>query len=181
MSTNLVGLLSMPILSLPVCLAEPPRRVVYIVGEEPAGRVGDAVRSRGCAMTETLRRLVRAAALLALCAVVVAGVSGCGMLGIGPPPPAKDGAAPEVTTSTPLPPPQPAAADVTVPSVLGKYYDDAAQAITDAGLTPVDMSVYGPTDEDAGEIGLIYRQTPKAGEKVAPGTKVELRSWWETQ
>jgi hypothetical protein len=135
-------------------------------------------------MTETLRRLVRAAALLALCAVVVAGVSGCSLFARGgttTTPAVQDGAASEVTTSTPLPPPQPAAADVTVPSVLGKYYDDAAQAITDAGLTPVDMSVYGPTDEDAGEIGLIYRQTPKAGEKVAPGTKVELRSWWETQ
>lgn len=72
--------------------------------------------------------------------------------------------------------------DVTiVPDVLGLYYDDAAAKIGAAGLTPVDVSIHGPIDEDAGEIGRIYRQTPAAGEKVAPGSSVELRSWWESQ
>jgi beta-lactam-binding protein with PASTA domain len=70
---------------------------------------------------------------------------------------------------------------VTVPDVLGKYYDEAATALTAAGLEAVEVSVHGPIDEDAGEIGLIYRQTPKAGEKVPKGTKVELRYWWESQ
>jgi hypothetical protein len=70
---------------------------------------------------------------------------------------------------------------VAVPDVLGKYYDEAATALTAAGLEAVEVSVHGPIDEDAGEIGLIYRQTPKAGEKVPKGTKVELRYWWESQ
>jgi hypothetical protein len=70
---------------------------------------------------------------------------------------------------------------IVVPDVLGKYYVDAAQLITDAGLEPVDVSIHGPIDEDAGDIGTIYRQTPKAGESVPAGTKVELRSWWESQ
>jgi hypothetical protein len=70
---------------------------------------------------------------------------------------------------------------VVVPDVLGKYYDEAAKILTDAGLEPVDVPVHGPIDEDAGEIGQTYRQTPKAGESVPAGTKVELRSWWESQ
>jgi hypothetical protein len=70
---------------------------------------------------------------------------------------------------------------VTVPNVIGKYYDEGAKILDDAGLWPVDVSVYGPVDEDAGEIGKTYRQTPKAGEQVPAGTKVELRSWYESQ
>lgn len=90
-----------------------------------------------------------------------------------------DAAPAETTQAVPLPPAK--VETVIVPDVLGMYYDDAAAAIKAAGLEPVEMSVHGPTDEDAGEIGGIYRETPKAGEAVAPGTKVELRYWWESQ
>lgn len=70
---------------------------------------------------------------------------------------------------------------VLVPDVLGEYYDDAAARLEAEGLEAVEVSVHGPIDEDAGEIGLIYRQTPGAGSAVEPGSKVELRYWWESQ
>ena len=70
---------------------------------------------------------------------------------------------------------------VVVPNVVGMYYDEAATTLQDAGLTPVEMAVHGPIDEDAGEVGLIYRQTPAAGETVGQGAEIELRYWWESQ
>jgi hypothetical protein len=88
---------------------------------------------------------------------------------------------PTAETSTPITPPPTTIKTIVVPDVLGMYYDDAAAALKDVGLEPVEMSIHGPIDEDAGDIGGIYRQTPKAGEAVAPGTAVELRYWWESQ
>lgn len=70
---------------------------------------------------------------------------------------------------------------VVVPEVRGRYYDDAAAIINAAGLQAVDISIHGPIDSDAGEPGIIYRQTPATGASVPAGTKVELRSWWESQ
>lgn len=90
-------------------------------------------------------------------------------------------ATPTAEASAPITPPPTTAKTVVVPDVLGMYYDDAAAALKEVGLEPVEMSIHGPIDEDAGDIGGIYRQTPKAGEAVAPGTAVELRYWWESQ
>jgi hypothetical protein len=93
-----------------------------------------------------------------------------------------DGAATSTVEATqPVTPPPATAKTVIVPDVLGMYYDDAAAALKEVGLEPVEMSIHGPIDEDAGEIGGIYRQTPKAGESVPPGTAIELRYWWESQ
>jgi hypothetical protein len=137
---------------------------------------------------------VRTTRWLAICAACVAlalsaaAVSGCcGIPGVTLPskPPATNGPTEEGPplegTGSDVTEPPAESASVVVPDVLGKYYDEAAAAITAAGLNPVDVSIHGPIDEDAGDIGTIYRQTPKAGESVPAGTKVELRSWWESQ
>lgn len=87
----------------------------------------------------------------------------------------------EAVKDLPAEPEEPGVEMVTVPDVLGSYYGDASARIEEAGLVPVDVSVHGPIDEDAGEIGRVYRATPAAGEKVPKGTTVELRSWWESQ
>jgi beta-lactam-binding protein with PASTA domain len=70
---------------------------------------------------------------------------------------------------------------IAVPDVVGKMSDKAVAALESAGLQAVEKTIYGPTDEDAGEPGVVYRQTPKAGTLVAPGSKVEVRYWYETQ
>lgn len=78
-------------------------------------------------------------------------------------------------------PPRPPPNMIVVPDVLGTYFDEGAAVLKAAGLEAVDVPIYGPTDEDAGEIGKTYRQTPSAGSLAEPGTKVELRSWYESQ
>lgn len=125
------------------------------------------------------RMALVAASVLAL-VLVASGLAGCDLTGV------KSGSGTSATPASPAPTgtgsgDAAAVEQIAVPDVLGKYYDDAAAAIRYAGLAPVDISVHGPIDDDAGEMGLIYRQTPNAGEKVARGTKVELRSWWESQ
>jgi hypothetical protein len=129
-----------------------------------------------------MRRGLVTTGMVALCMVVALGVAGCTPGVSMNTAPVDGGPATPANAAQPIaPPPTAASESVTVPDVLGKYYDEAAKTITAAGLEPVDISIHGPIDEDAGEIGTIYRQTPKAGEAVAPGTKVELRSWWESQ
>lgn len=70
---------------------------------------------------------------------------------------------------------------VVVPDVRGKNIGEATDLITDAGLQAVDVPIHGPIDADAGEPGIVYRETPAAGASVPAGTKIELRSWWESQ
>jgi hypothetical protein len=70
---------------------------------------------------------------------------------------------------------------VAVPDVIGMWPNDAGAALRAAGLIPSEVSVHGPMDEDAGDIGVVYRQTPAAGSQVAEGTTVEIRYWWESQ
>ena len=135
----------------------------------------------------TWLRLVLAAALVA---AVVTAVTGC----CTPPSTNSTGgtttATPQEEPSPTVPPsgeesPAPGSSEgsptAVVPNVLGTYYDQAAQVLMDAGFQPVDVPVHGPIDEDAGEPGKIYRQTPNAGQTLPIGTKVELRSWWESQ
>ena len=120
---------------------------------------------------------MRGLAVAAVLALVIVSVSGCCI-----PIPGLEGGS---TTKRSTGPDREATATIVemteVPDVLGLYYDEAAKVITAAGLEPVDVSIHGPIDDDAGEIGKIYRQTPKAGERVTKGSKVELRSWWESQ
>jgi hypothetical protein len=141
--------------------------------------VADAVR--GTLMTPMWVRVTAIAGLVCV-ALTLSGcpppVRGTGSTGQEPTGTTSSG---EVTTAPDTGTGTGAAELVTVPDVLGKYYDEAAKILTDAGLEPVDVPIHGPIEEDAGEIGLTYRQTPNAGEQVAPGTKVELRSWWESQ
>ncbi len=82
----------------------------------------------------------------------------------------------EPEPEVPLPP-----VKVTVPGVLGMWPDEAAVVLEDAGLVAEMVDVHGPIDPDAGDIGVVYRQTPAAGEQVPAGTSVEIRSWWESQ
>jgi hypothetical protein len=80
----------------------------------------------------------------------------------------------------PSPPAAPSGPAVLVPDVTGLYPDEAEQALDEAGLrAQVDM-VYGPVDEDAGEIGEVYRQSPEPGARVPQGTVIRLRAWFET-
>lgn len=44
-----------------------------------------------------------------------------------------------------------------------------------------EVSVHGPVEPDAGDIGRVYRQMPAAGTDVLPGSVVEIRYWWESQ
>ena len=73
------------------------------------------------------------------------------------------------------------AGTVIVPPVLGLWPDEAAEILEAAGLTAEEIDVHGPIDPDAGDIGVVYRQTPAAGAEVPAGTVVEIRSWWESQ
>jgi|GEM_PF-4501305 len=73
------------------------------------------------------------------------------------------------------------AGTVIVPPVLGMWPDEAAEILEAAGLTAEEIDVHGPIDPDAGNIGVVYRQTPAAGAEVPAGTVVEIRSWWESQ
>jgi hypothetical protein len=75
----------------------------------------------------------------------------------------------------------PTGPSVTVPDVSGLYPDEARTALEEAGLRVQVDNVYGPTDEDAGEIGFVYRQSPEPGARVPQGTVVRLRAWFETQ
>ena len=75
----------------------------------------------------------------------------------------------------------PTPVDVSVPSVLGLWPDDAAAQLQAAGLTVREVDVHGPVDPDAGDFGRVYRQTPGAGVSVPRGTVVEIRYWWESQ
>ena len=137
-------------------------------------------------MSERRRRRIRVALAAALCVALLTVLPGCcPFLTTGQR--ETDGPREPVEETVPVEPEETVTEggvtdDISiVPDVLGLYYEDAAAKIEAAGLTPVEVSIHGPIDEDAGEIGKIYRQTPAAGQKVAPGSNVELRSWWESQ
>lgn len=97
------------------------------------------------------------------------------------------GCAAEPPSETPAPNPSklPAAEEtlVVVPDVIGMYPDEAATLLQEAGFLAETISVHGPVEPDAGnaDIGRVYRQTPAAGSAAAPGTVIEVRSWWESQ
>jgi beta-lactam-binding protein with PASTA domain len=64
-----------------------------------------------------------------------------------------------------------APASIEVPKFTGLYLGKAKKAITDAGLAvgPIKRVEHAELGE-----GYVMRQTPVAGEKVPPGTEVEL-------
>jgi hypothetical protein len=79
------------------------------------------------------------------------------------------------------PPTTTAGAVVEMPHVLGLPPADAEHVLLGAGLRPQLDLVHGPGDEDAGEMGVIYRQTPEPGGAVERGAIVRIRAWFEAQ
>lgn len=71
-----------------------------------------------------------------------------------------DPAAPSVSLTLP--------GQVEVPGVLGRRIDEARETLAEAGL-----SVVTEDDDDA----RIYRQRPRSGDEVTPGTEIELRAF----
>jgi len=92
-------------------------------------------------------------------------------------PDTSDGAVPAGDNGAKAPTP----VTVRVPNVLGLWPDEATEALEAVGLTVTEVSVHGPIEPDAGDIGRVYRQTPPAGADVPLGTAVEIRYWWESQ
>lgn len=68
---------------------------------------------------------------------------------------------------------------VTVPNIEGLGATEAEAVLKRAGLVAADTAIHGPMDNDAKDIGLAYRQNPRPGSKVAKGSKVSFRWWWE--
>ena len=68
---------------------------------------------------------------------------------------------------------------VTVPDIEGLGATEAEAVIRSVGLVPAGISVHGPIDEDAVDIALAYRQSPRPGSRVSRGSKVTFRWWWE--
>lgn len=141
-------------------------------------------QGRWCVVSDSTR--IAAVAACFILALSAAALSGCNVIanlgGAGGG--GNDASRPESELGKPQIQPDedgPDLREVRVPDVTGMYYDEAAAALEAAGLTPVEMAVHGPIDEDAGEVGLVYRQTPAAGETVGQGAEIELRYWWESQ
>jgi len=57
---------------------------------------------------------------------------------------------------------------VTVPDVVGKTAEEAASAVTEAGLGPIQIEYPG----DAGDGGTILAQLPAGGREVPEGFPV---------
>jgi beta-lactam-binding protein with PASTA domain len=68
---------------------------------------------------------------------------------------------------------------VTVPDIEGLGATQAEAVLRSVGLVPADIPVHGPIDEDAADIALAYRQSPRPGSTVSRGSKVSFRWWWE--
>jgi beta-lactam-binding protein with PASTA domain len=68
---------------------------------------------------------------------------------------------------------------VKVPNIEGLGATEAEAVLKSVGLVPMDVSVHGPIDADAGDIASAYRQTPRPGSMVQKGSKVSFRWWWE--
>ena len=67
---------------------------------------------------------------------------------------------------------------VAVPNIKGECVN-AQKLIKAAGFKAKRISVHGPIDPDAAEIGCPYRQDPKAGTLVKKGSTVKFREWYE--
>ena len=66
-----------------------------------------------------------------------------------------------------------------MPNIEGLGATEAEVVLRRAGLVAADAAIHGPMDNDAGDIGVAYRQSPRPGSKVAKGSKVSFRWWWE--
>lgn len=121
--------------------------------------------------------------IAALCLAAALALAGCWETGTpGSGASGGDGTTtPAAEATQPVTPPPAKVEDVKVPDVRGQYYEDAASILDAAGFEAFETSIHGPVDEDAGEPGVVYRQTPATGSLAQPGTKVELRTWWESQ
>ena len=130
-----------------------------------------------------MRRGPRGIGVAALCIAAALALAGCWDTGTPTNTTSTGGntVTPTTEATQPVTPPPAKVEDVKVPDVRGQYYEDAASILKTAGFEAFETSIHGPIDEDAGEPGVVYRQTPAAGSMAQPGTKVELRTWWESQ
>ncbi len=115
--------------------------------------------------TEIISQWLRTLVAFALLAGLVAG---CAMSSTNSP--THNGTALSSVPSTNL---------VTVPDIEGLGATQAEAVLRSVGLVPAGISVHGPIDEDAVDIALAYRQSPRSGSRVSRGSKVSFRWWWE--
>ena len=71
------------------------------------------------------------------------------------------------------------AATVGVPAPRGECDRQYAELLKSAQLTPKEVAVHGPVDEDFPGYGCPYRITPPPGSRATKGSAVTYRSAWE--
>lgn len=94
--------------------------------------------------------------------------------GCSEPAPTSDEAEPTAAATTPA-----AAATVAVPHVLGMPAEEAAAALEEAGLTPVER--VGDPPSSGQQPGTVQSQSVTAGTEVEEGSEVELLIWDEAE